>query len=175
MQIITKNISEIRPYEKNPRNNDNAVQYVANSIKEFGFLVPIVIDKDGVIVAGHTRYKAAQQLGIDEIPCVIADELTEEQVKAFRLADNKTGEAASWNLDLLNDEPDGIFDLDMKSFGFNMDFLDKPAEDTGNFDESDFNYKNQYGVTVILANEQEQEECYNKLTEMGYECRVVTV
>ena len=120
LQIIEKNITEITPYEKNPRKNDEAVQYVANSIKEFGFKVPIVIDKNGVIVAGHTRYKAAQELGLEKIPCIIADDLTEEQVKAFRLADNKVGELAEWDFDLLGDELDGIFDIDMSEFGFEL-------------------------------------------------------
>ena len=86
LQIIEKSIAEITPHEKNPRKNDEAVEYVANSIKEFGFKVPIVIDKNGVIVAGHTRYKAAQELGLEKLPCIIADDLTEEQVKAFRLS-----------------------------------------------------------------------------------------
>jgi site-specific DNA-methyltransferase (adenine-specific) len=118
MQVIEKPINEIKPYEKNPRKNDEAVQYVANSIKEFGFKVPIVIDKNGVIVAGHTRYKAAQELGLEKLPCIIADDLTEEQVKAFRLADNKVGEIAEWDFDLLGEELDGIFDIDMSDFGF---------------------------------------------------------
>ena len=119
LQIIEKNITEIKPYEKNPRKNDEAVEYVANSIKEFGFKVPIVIDKDGVIVAGHTRYKAAQELGLEKLPCIIADDLTEEQVKAFRIADNKTSEKASWDNDLLKEELGGILDeFDMTDFGF---------------------------------------------------------
>ena len=125
MQIIEKSITEIKPYEKNPRKNDEAVEYVANSIKEFGFKVPIVIDKNGVIVAGHTRYKAAQELGIEKLPCIIADDLTEEQVKAFRIADNKVGELAEWDFDLLGEELDGIFDIDMLEFGFDSDFDEK--------------------------------------------------
>jgi site-specific DNA-methyltransferase (adenine-specific) len=121
MQIIEKSITEIKPYENNPRKNDEAVEYVANSIKEFGFKVPIVIDKNGVIVAGHTRYKAAQELGLEKLPCIIADDLTEEQVKAFRLADNKAGELAEWDFDLLGEELDGIFDIDMSELGFDLD------------------------------------------------------
>ena len=120
MQIIEKSIAEIKPYEKNPRKNDEAVEYVANSIKEFGFKVPIVIGKNGVIVAGHTRYKAAQELGLEKLPCIIADDLTEEQVKAFRIADNKVGEFAEWDFDLLGEELDGIFDIDMSDFGFEL-------------------------------------------------------
>lgn len=86
---------DIKPYEKNPRKNDEAVKYVAESIKEFGFKVPIVVDKDMTIVAGHTRYKAAKKLGLNEVPVIVADDLTDEQIKAFRLADNKTGEKAN--------------------------------------------------------------------------------
>ena len=122
MQIINKGLNEIRPYANNPRNNDGAVQYVANSIKEFGFKVPIVIDKNGEIVAGHTRYKAAKKLKLEEVPCIIADDLTEEQVKAFRLADNKVSEAAEWDFELLGSELDGILDFDMSDFGFDLDF-----------------------------------------------------
>lgn len=104
MQIVELNIEVLKPYEKNPRKNDDAVEYVANSIKEFGFKVPIVIDKDNVIVAGHTRYKAAKRLNIKKVPCIIADDLTPEQIKAYRLADNKVAEKAEWDFDLLNGE-----------------------------------------------------------------------
>lgn len=92
MEIVYKKIEDLKPYENNPRFNDEAVQYVANSIKEFGFKVPMVIDKDGTIVAGHTRYKASIELGLKEVPCIIADDLSKEQIKAFRLADNKVSE-----------------------------------------------------------------------------------
>lgn len=118
MEIINKKISEIKPYERNPRRNDEAVEYVANSIKEFGFKVPIVIDKDGTIVAGHTRYKASKQLGLKEVPCIVADDLNEEQIKAFRLADNKVGEIAEWDFNILDGELAEIFDLNMEDFGF---------------------------------------------------------
>lgn len=128
MQIVEKKLSEIKPYEKNPRKNDDAVKYVAESIKEFGFKVPIVIDQDGIIVAGHTRYKASKKLGLEVVPCIIADDLTEEQLKAYRLADNKVSEQAEWDLDLLNEELDGIFDIDMSDFGFDLSFEEEPAE-----------------------------------------------
>lgn len=118
MNIIEKNLKDIKPYEKNPRKNDNAVEYVANSIKEFGFKVPIVIDKDGVIVAGHTRYKASKKLGIEKVPCIIADDLTDEQIKAYRLADNKVSEKSEWDFDLLNNELSEILNIDMEMFDF---------------------------------------------------------
>lgn len=122
MQIIEKKLKDIKPYEKNPRKNDSAVDAVANSIREFGFRVPVVIDKDNVIVCGHTRYKAAKKLKLDTVPCVVADDLTEEQIKAYRLADNKVSELAEWDIDSLGEELDGIFDIDMSEFGFSMDF-----------------------------------------------------
>ena len=117
MQIVYRKTSELIPYENNPRNNEEAVKYVAESIKEFGFKQPIIIDKDDVIVAGHTRLKAAQQLGLDEVPTIKADDLTPDQIKAFRLADNKVGEIATWNMDLLGEELQDI-EMDMSSFGF---------------------------------------------------------
>lgn len=121
MKIIYKSLKDIKPYEKNPRKNDKAVQAVAESIKEFGWKVPIVIDKEGVIVAGHTRYKAAKKLKMTEVPCILADDLTEEQVKAYRLADNKTAELADWDLELLSVELSDIIELDMSLFGFNVE------------------------------------------------------
>jgi len=130
MEIVIKNIEEIKMYENNPRNNDEAVEYVANSIKEFGFKVPIVLDKNNVIVAGHTRYKAAKLLNITEIPCIIADDLNDEQVKAFRLIDNKAAELASWDIDLLNIELDSIKDIDMELFDFQIsNILDNIVDD----------------------------------------------
>lgn len=110
-------ITELKPYPNNPRKNDHAVDAVAASIREFGFKVPLVIDKDGVIIAGHTRYKAAQKLGLKELPCIVADDLTDDQIKAFRLADNKTAELAEWDFELLDLELDDI-ELDMEPFGF---------------------------------------------------------
>lgn len=130
MEIVNKNIEEIKMYENNPRNNDGAVEYVANSIKEFGFKVPIVLDKNNVIVAGHTRYKAAKLLKIAEIPCIIANDLSDDQVKAFRLIDNKAAELASWDIDLLNIELENIKDIDMELFNFEIsNILDNVVDD----------------------------------------------
>lgn len=111
-------IKSIRPYEKNPRRNDEAVDAVAASIREFGWQQPIVVDKDGVIIAGHTRYKAAKKLKCDTVPVVVADDLTEDQVKAYRLADNKTGELAEWDMAFLDEELAALADVDMSLFGF---------------------------------------------------------
>lgn len=132
MNIEYKKLDDIKPYENNPRDNEDAVDYVADSIKQFGFKVPIVIDKDGTIVTGHTRYKASQKLGLTEVPCIVADDLTEAQVRAFRLADNKTSEYAWWDYDKLEEEIDWLsdFGLDMSEFGFEkipnmIDYLDE--------------------------------------------------
>lgn len=128
MNIIEKPINEVIPYEKNPRINDNAVPAVMKSIEEFGFKVPIVIDKNGTIVTGHTRLKAAKKLGMKTVPCIVADDLTPEQIKAFRLADNKVAEAAEWDMELLNEELDGIVDIDMSDFNFS-DITDSPSSE----------------------------------------------
>lgn len=130
MQIISKKIEEIKEYENNPRNNDNAVEYVARSIKDFGFKIPIIVDKNNVIVAGHTRYKAAKELNLTEVPCIVADDLTDEQIKAFRLVDNKSAELAEWNLELLNIELENIHDIDMNLYNFELsELLDNVIED----------------------------------------------
>lgn len=138
MNIIDKSLTDIKPYENNPRNNDEAVEPVANSIKEFGFKVPIVIDKDNIIVAGHTRYKAAKKLGLETVPCIVADDLNEEQIKAFRLADNKVSEIATWDLELLGNELDNIINIDMGEFSFlideepSFDELEREVEEKNN-------------------------------------------
>jgi DNA modification methylase len=129
MNVQEIKLKDIKPYGKNPRKNDNAIPYVAESIKQFGFKVPIVIDKNNVIVAGHTRYKAARKLGFKSVPCIIADDLTDEQIKAFRLADNKVSEKAEWDLDLLDSEIEGIFDIDMTDFGFEFESEELEAEE----------------------------------------------
>lgn len=128
MEIIERKLSELIPYANNPRQNDGAVDAVAASIKEFGFKVPIIVDKDGVIVAGHTRLKAAQKLGLERVPCIIADDLTPEQIKAFRLADNKVGELAEWDFEKLNFELSEI-KMDMQPFGFSFEDLERDEID----------------------------------------------
>lgn len=118
LQIEYKPIDKVIPYDKNPRQNDEAVQYVAESIKAFGFINPILLDASGTIMAGHTRLKAAKQLGLKEVPVVYVDDLSEEQARAFRLADNKTAEFAEWDEGLLEQELAEILELDMSLFGF---------------------------------------------------------
>lgn len=117
MNIVEKKLGELQPYENNPRKNDTAVPYVAESIKRYGFKVPIVIDKDGVIVAGHTRYLASIELGLETVPCIVADDLTDEEIKEFRLVDNKTSEFAGWDFDMLETE---LQELDFGDFDFHF-------------------------------------------------------
>lgn len=118
MDVKLWKIGDVKPYEKNPRRNDSAVNAVAASIQEFGWKQPIVVDKDGIIIAGHTRYKAAQKLGLKDVPVVVADDLTEEQVRAYRLADNKTGELAGWDFSALEEELGALTDFGMEQYGF---------------------------------------------------------
>lgn len=120
MNIIQKRLDEITPYENNPRMNDAAVESVAESIRQFGFKNPILVDADGVIVAGHTRHKAAQKLGLETVPVIVMDDLTEEQCKAFRLADNRVAENSVWDDEKLKQELDALAEMgvDMEVFGF---------------------------------------------------------
>ena len=123
--IIQKGIDEIIPYDKNPRKNDNAVDMVANSIRAFGFRSPIIIDEHNVIICGHTRFKAAKKLGLKKVPCIVATGLTDAEIRAYRIADNKVGELAEWDKALLSEELN-MCDIDMTQFGFdeNTDSLD---------------------------------------------------
>ena len=130
VNIVEKKVSELQPYENNPRKNESAVPYVAESIKRYGFKVPIVIDKDGVIVAGHTRYLASKELGLETVPCIVADDLTDEEIKEFRLVDNKTSEFAGWDFNLLDLE---LQDVDFG--GFDFKFPETESIDIDNFFE----------------------------------------
>lgn len=129
IKIIYKSTNKIVPYENNPRLNDEAVEAVANSIKQFGFKVPIIIDSSNIIVAGHTRLKAAKQLGMDKVPCIVADDLTEEQIRAFRLVDNKVSELADWDYEKLEEELSNINSIDMNIFDFDMSEIEHLDED----------------------------------------------
>lgn len=135
MEVRNLKIDEIKPYENNPRNNLDAVDATANSIKEFGWQQPIVVDKDMVIIAGHTRYLAAKKLGYDTVPVVVASNLSDEQVRAYRLADNKTGELAEWDFKLLDTELQDILDINMSDFGFELDISEDEEVKEDDFDE----------------------------------------
>lgn len=158
LKIIYKEVDELIPYINNPRNNTNAVDAVASSIKNFGFKNPIVIGEDNEIINGHTRMLAAKKLGLTKVPCILADDLNDEEKKAFRLADNKTSELAEWDFDLLDielKELDKIdFDFDMSDFGFEeLEELEdiEAVEDDYNPDE-EIIYKTKAGDVWLLGN-----------------------
>lgn len=170
MKIIEMNIENLIPYEKNPRNNADAIGLVANSIREFGFKVPIIVDVDNVIVAGHTRYLAAQQLGMESVPCIMADDLTPEQVKAFRLADNKVAEVATWDNELLNLELTDlkVLDFEMSDFGFFNDLETLPINDEDVETSTTFEHKMKIDNKVVIMTEEEANmllEKYEKYIE----------
>ena len=125
MDVKLFQLDELKPYEKNPRRNDRAVEAVAKSIEQFGFKVPIVIDADNVIVCGHTRYKAAQKLHLESVPCIVADDLTPAQVKAFRLVDNKTAELAIWDFEKLTAELNSLTSELADEFSFDLPTQDE--------------------------------------------------
>lgn len=179
MQIIYKKLHELTPYDKNPRVNDKAVEVVAHSILEYGFKNPIVVDKNGIIVNGHTRYLASIALELEEVPVIVADDLTDAQIKAFRIMDNKSSEFAEWDYELLFDEIKDIkldLDADIESLtGFSdlelaeltkafdnvtLDF-EPPSEEV--HAPNDFNSDNTYtGDTNSTNTDDEDTNVYTK-------------
>lgn len=167
MNIVNIGINHLKEYKKNPRQNDEAVEAVAESIKEFGFKVPIIVDKNNVIVAGHTRLKAAKELGFETVPCIVADDLTEEQVNAFRLADNKVSELASWDFELLPDELLKIENIDMELFGFD-DIVEQEFEDIDdeeNGEPARFEHQLKCGKVKVILTEEEYEGFLERFNE----------
>ena len=163
MEIIEKQIGELMPYKNNPRQNEEAVEYVANSIEEFGFQVPIIIDKNDVIIAGHTRLKAAERLGLKKVPCIVADDLNEAEANALRLADNKVQEISLWDFDKLQQELNTILTVDMSKYGFDgkLSDLDNFIDDELScyYDGVELEY-NVFGVTLSLPM-----SCYDDFRE----------
>lgn len=170
IEIISKALSELIPYEKNPRKiSDEAINAVAESIQEFGFKNPILIDKNNVIIAGHTRRLASLKLGLERVPCVVVDDLTPQQIKALRLADNKTNELADWDIGELDLELADLLDMDMERFGFDIenDLEEKETKSIG--------LNEQWQIIIDCSDETDMEEKYNKLQEIGIECRTSTL
>ena len=178
MKTIDMAVKDIRPYENNPRRNDDAVDKVANSIKEFGWQQPIVVDKDNVIIVGHTRWKAAKKLKLKTVPVVVAD-LSEEQAKAYRIADNSTGEIATWDYDLLVPEIQGL-DYDMSEFGLDLTDTETDDElDPADIIEDDYEAPEELepvvklgeiwrcGDHVLLCGDATDEEQVRKLVKVG--------
>lgn len=133
MEIIEKKLDEIKPYKNNPRINTSAIEKVAQSIKDYGFKNPIILDKNNEIICGHTRYEAAKQLELKKVPCIVATDLTPKQVREYRLVDNKTSELSWWDFDKLNEEIEkynlDVFDYGFKDFNLEEDYNDQNTKD----------------------------------------------
>ncbi|MBK7716824.1 MAG: ParB N-terminal domain-containing protein [Gemmatimonadetes bacterium] len=177
MQVELWAVEKVVPYARNPRKNGDAVAKVAASIKEFGFRQPIVVDAEGVVIVGHTRLEAARQLGITQVPVHVATGLTPAQVKAYRIADNRTHEEAEWDKALLAlevEELDGL-GYDAALTGFEHDELASllGTVDPDDLDPGEGRYKEQYGVIVVCRDEAEQQTVYERLQTEGYTVKVV--
>lgn len=124
VKVVTRKLAELKPYANNPRQNDNAMAAVAESIRQFGWQQPIVVDENDIILVGHTRFKAAQQLGMKTAPVIVATGLTEEEARAYRLADNRLAELAQWDFEKLGAELDKLDNFAFDAFGFDFSFMD---------------------------------------------------
>lgn len=169
MNIKELNINVLKEYENNPRHNEAAVNKVAESIKEFGFKVPIIIDQNNVIITGHTRIKAARKLGLKKVPCIIADDLSPEQIKAFRLADNKVSEYATWDEDKLYTElmELKVVNFDIESFGFETKDIDISTADINSIVEKFENEKPNKVIEDNFDTEEAVEEITEPITKLG--------
>lgn len=171
MNIETWKIDRIKPYKDNPRVNRQAVEPVAQSIRTFGFQQPLVVDEQGVILAGHTRWAAARKLKLNEVPVVVASDLTPDQARAYRLADNKTAELADWEPASLARELDALqTQFDMSLFGF------VPLDETIPSTTSRVPVIPEiFEVAVRCENEEDQKMTYEKLVADGYSCRLLNL
>lgn len=173
IEIKYKNIKELKPYKKNAKKHPKEqIERIANSIKEFGFTQPVIIDKDNCVVAGHGRILGAKKAGLKNIPTVCLEDLTEEQIKAYRLVDNKTNES-DWDFSLLDEEL-GILtqDIDMELFGFDIDMTDEELEEKKK--KVEFEIKEKYEVHIVCKDEKQMEQVYNKTKGLGIECKLVS-
>lgn len=174
LNIVYKNIKELKPYKKNAKKHDKTqVEQIANSIKEFGFTQPVIIDKNNCVVAGHGRILGAKKAGLKQVPTVTLEELTEEQIKAYRLVDNKLNES-DWDFSLLDEEL-GILsdDIDMELFGFDTDMSDEELERA--IKEVKFKTKEKHLVIVSCKSEKETIKVQKEIEQLGYKCDVKNV
>lgn len=171
MNIVYRNIKELKPYKKNAKKHTKEqVEQIANSIKEFGFTQPVIVDKNMEVVAGHGRILGAKKAGLKQVPTVMLEELTEEQVKAYRLVDNKLNES-EWDYSLLDDELENLTeDIDMSLFGFEM----KEQNEVNGKKKVEFEIKEKYEVHIICKDEKQMEQVYNKVKGYGEECKLVS-
>lgn len=174
LNIVYKNIKELKPYKKNAKKHSKEqVEQIANSIKEFGFTQPVIIDKNNCVVAGHGRILGAKKAGLKQVPTVTLEELTEEQIKAYRLVDNKLNES-EWDFSLLDEEL-GILsdDIDMELFGFDTDMSDEELERA--IKEVKFKTKEKHLVIVPCNSEKETIKVQKEIEQLGYKCDVKNV
>lgn len=170
-QIVYKKVSELKLNKKNPRKNDSAVDTVAKSIEKYGFKNPLIIDENNVVWCGNTRLKASRKLGLKEVPCIVANDLTEEQIRELALIDNKSSEIAEWDFDLLGEE---LLDLDMSEFELDWGIEDKEINEIERKDISE-TIKDQFELIIDCENEEKLEQLYNELNERGYKCKISTL
>lgn len=168
-QIVYKKVSELKLNPKNPRKNDSAVDTVAKSIEKYGFKNPLIVDSKGIVWCGNTRLKASKKLGLKEVPCIIADDLTEEQIRELALIDNKSSEIAEWDFDLLGEE---LADLNLDEFELDWNIPEEKEIERKDISET---IKEQFELIVDCENEADLEELYNELKERGYECKISTL
>ena len=171
MNIESRLLADIVPYAKNAKKHDNRqINNVAESIKQYGFVQPIVIDRDGVIVIGHCRALAAKKLGMKEVPCVCVDDLTPEQVNALRIVDNKSNES-DWDFDIL---PDELAELDLSAFDFDFG-VSLDEDDTEQKEREEIALNESVSVVVECSDDEEAETIFEKLSEEGYKCHISTL
>ena len=170
LNIVYRNIKELKPYKKNAKKHPKEqVERIANSIKEFGFTQPVIIDSNNCVVAGHGRILGAKKAGLKQVPTVMLEDLTEEQIKAYRLVDNKLNES-EWDFSLLDEELENLSDdIDMELFGFDL-----TKEEEEQKKKVEFEIKEKYEVHIICKDEKQMEQVYNKTKGMGIDCKLVS-
>lgn len=171
-KLFKLSLAEIHPYANNPRRNDNAVEAVAESIRQCGYIAPIIIDEDGEILAGHTRYKALLRLGYQEADVLMISEITDEQKRKYRLLDNKTGEIAAWDNDMLMDEIQG---LDFGKLDIDWSIEDFGNQEQGGFKREEIDLAESVSIVIDCKDDVEAEEIFYKLSREGYKCRISTL
>ena len=168
--IIYKRIKDLHPYKNNAKKHSKEqVEQIAKSIKEFGFTQPVLIDENNNVIAGHGRILGAKKAGLKNVPTVCLNDLSEEQVKAYRLVDNKLNES-DWNLKLLDEELENIFDIDMSLFGFDVDMTDEELDKA--MKEVSFKTKEKHEVIIKCKNKEETLKVQKEVERLGYKCDI---
>lgn len=169
LNIVYRQIKDLKPYKKNAKkHNKEQVEWIANSIKEFGFTQPVIVDKNNEVVAGHGRILGAKKAGLKQVPTVMLEDLTEEQIKAYRLVDNKLNES-EWDYSLLDEELENLTeDIDMDLFGFDLTEEIEQEE----VEKVEFEKRKIYKVIVEFENKKASEKLYKKLSSEGYICKI---